>query len=264
MYMYRQLKAEFYKLIHTYVFFLLPLLFLVSFFILTRTTNGVYILYSNWGENSIGFFSFLQSSGTSYTISDLTNTIISPSWGIWILVMLLTISFFYKDYLLKTVNLSYTYGASTTTIFFSKIITVILYFSICYILFSIICCIYCVSFMSIKLNLTVILKVIKVLLLCYLIFISFSVTCIFITALTNSVLVSTTIISIGTLVSAYLLIVTWTPSSRTPFYFLLSPMYYLMSVAHRPIVSEIIIYSLFNFILLIPCSIIILKKRIVS
>ena len=262
--MYKHLKAELFKLIHSYIFYLLPILFIVLFIILTQTTDGIYILYSNWGKDSMGFFAFIKSDNSIYSISDLVNTVISPSWGIWILMMILTISTFYKDYTLGTIRLSYNCGISTVAIVFSKIITIILYFSLCYFIFSFICALYCVSYMSIKLNFIIILEIFKATFLCYLIFIAFSITCVFITALINSILLSTTIISIGTLVSAYLLIVTWDPSVSTPFYLLISPMYYLMSIAHRNILGEILLYCACNFFLLLPASIMLLKKKIIT
>lgn len=260
--MMKQLRAEFYKLTHSHMLIVLPLLFVLAFFILTKTSNGVYILYCNYGEESIGFFAFLKAMGASTFIAeDIAHTVISTSWTLWIFILIFSLSFFYKDFQEGTINLALGNGTSLTTIFLTKCITIISYFTICYIIYCIVSSLYTNTIMKATLNMSDILLIIQILILCYIILISFIFTCLFLASLFNSIFISAILLCAGNFISSYLIITTWAPGIKPPLYYLWMPMYYLMSLSHRTIPHEILIYSAVNIIILPVLTLFLLKRR---
>lgn len=254
------LKSEFYKLFHSKLFWGIPVLFAIVFITLTQTHSGIYVMFSAWGENSLGFYAFVQSKGDTFIFTDLEKTLFFSSWCLWIISLIFSVSYFQKDFKDGTIKLAYMHGIKSSTIFISKLLSFLTYFYFCYTLFHTAAFFYIQHYMKISIAPEEWGKLLKTFLLVLLILTAFSISCIFASIVINNTLIASTLLCVATFISGYLMMANWTPDKTMPILYWLSPMFYLMRISNLQITSDVIIYFLFNIIILLPCSVFLQKK----
>lgn len=254
------LKSEFYKLFHSKFLWGIPALFAIAFFTLTQTHSGIYVMFSSWGKNSLGFYAFVKSAGESFVFGDLEKTLFFSSWCLWIIIIIFSVLYFQKDFKDGTIQLAYMQGIKHTTIFISKLLTMTIYFVLCYTLFHIISYYYIQSYMDIKLNSEEVIKLLSTFFVVLLVLIGFAISSIFISIILKNTLITSTLLCVATFISGYLMMANYTPEkTMSPIYWL-SPMFYLMRISNQQVITDVLIYFFFNVLILIPASIVIQKR----
>lgn len=221
-------------------------------------------MFSSWEKNSLGFYAFVKSTGETFTFNDLEKTLFFSAWCLWIIAIIFSVLYFQKDFKDGTVKLAYMHGIKSTNIFISKLITLLTYFSLCFTLFHVIAYFYIQRYMNISITLEESKELLYIFLLVLLILIAFSISCIFVSIVINNTLITSTLLCVTTFISGYLMMANWAPDKTMPPIYWLSPMFYLMRISNIQIITDVIIYFVFNAILLIPSSILLQKKILIK
>lgn len=138
--MYNQLKAEFYKLIHTKAFWIMILLvccLLILFFIggeqqfvVAGKDNNVTI------GNAVGFLARVYKNPQNPMIGEIIRTATSYTAFFWLIILIFTVSFFSKEYNDSTIKIAVAGGTNRLVFYISKLFIISFISVLCYSLFT--------------------------------------------------------------------------------------------------------------------------------
>lgn len=262
-----QLRADFYKLRHSSTFWIVGGLFVILFVffcMMSTSKEGVFFGFARENINNVpvldGFVAFSYLNPSKPTMWEIVYSATLFTFFLWIVLLVLTIQFYSKEFSTGTVKLSIAYGKNRLMLYFSKLIVIVTYFGILYYLFQIMA--YFVSAHQIGAPVTVegIIAVIKLTTLFFMALIIFTMLAMLLyNIFQNTVVVSTCmVVYMYSLVFLILGIMDKAVPPILQLYFNINPMYYLWRAsgfwAFPSIAYDTIIYFVVGIIVITICT----------
>lgn len=277
--MINQIKAEFLKLKYSNILKIILILFCLGFILYMSfgiSEEGTQIFISEGDEeiNStihgiIGFLAFTFENIAVPNFNEIMQSAMSCNVFLWVFMLIFVVCFFTYDYNLGTIKLPVAYGISQNKIFIAKVIVIIIYFGVLYILFSFFTFLYTCIKVNYFPDIKEILLYFKYTILNYMVMITFTMICILVSICLKNTGIIATVMCLFTLISAIIYTGIWQQFHSLLFlrYIVcLTPLYYWMNMGtlrlEYGIISEIIIYFCFGIILLPVCAILINKQEL--
>lgn len=264
--MLNQLKADYYKLRHSSVFWIVNGLIIILFCALlgmSRSNEGYYMGFAREmiGVEPVldGFVAFAFEDRANPSFWEIIYSATALTFILWIILMVLTVQVYSQELQNGTIKLSVAYGKNRLVLFYSKLIVVLSYFGSLYYTFNIIGYLFCVKATGVALTRKGILELIKLTTLFFMIFVIFTMICMILCSLyRNAVFVSTCMLAY---MYSVVFLILGVMDRKIPFllnvYFHINPMYYLWKAsgywAQPDITKEIIIFFITGFIFLSIC-----------
>lgn len=141
--MVNQLKADFYKLFHSLLFRIFCIITIIIFIVycsMSNTDEGYvmgYVLEEVNGYEVVqGFASFAFADYSAPTYWELIYTAVSMTFFLWILLLVIGIMYFSKEFATGAIKLSYARGNNKVKLFLSKLLVIAVVFLITFFLFN--------------------------------------------------------------------------------------------------------------------------------
>ncbi|MCM1496556.1 MAG: ABC transporter permease [Bacteroides sp.] len=273
-----QIKAEFLKLKYSRIFKVIPILFftgLVLYGLFGLSSGGTQLFVSEGDEeiNSalhgmIGFFAFTFSDAAAPSFTEIIQSCVSCNVFLWIFVLILTTQFFSYDYDCGTIKLPIAYGISRIKIYFAKVIIIILYSAINYFVFSALTMALTCILTKYKPCAIEIAQYLSYVGINFLVMITFILLCLVAGILLKNIGIVSTVMCLLTLGGAVVYTGIWQNFHEHIILRLLvqlTPFYYWMNMGafrlEYGIISETINYFLFGLLILLPVSMLIVKRQ---
>lgn len=276
--MINQMKAEFLKLKYSSTFKIMPVLFLVGFFLyvtFSMSGGGTQLLVSEGDEEMnaeiqgiIGFFAFTFANVAVPQFNEIVQSAIACNVFLWIFILILVIQFFIYDYNLGTIKLPLAKGVSRVKIFLAKVFTILIYAGIFYVLFFTLTFIYTCVYIDYFPNIYEIMKYLVYVGINYSVMVTFIMLCIVVSICFKNIGIIATIMCVFTLGGAVLYTGIW---QQFHSYFILrylvqlNPLYYWMNMGalrlDYGIIKEAMIYFLIGVFVFLPIGVMLIRKQ---
>ncbi len=261
--MINQLKADYYKLTHSLLFKIIigviALLF-VGFLAMSRDSEGFGLGFAREyvGLEPIvdGFVAFAFDNPAKPTFWEVVYSAVFMTFFLWIVLLILTVQFFSKEFTSGTIKLSYANGKDRFVIFMSKLIVITTFFGFFYYLFNILAYLVATNSSGYPLTAEGIIRLLQLTTLFFLVLVIFTMMSMVIFCIVQNPPIVTTIM-IAIMYSTFFIILCLRDNKApliVQIYFYLNPMYYLWKAsgfwAYQEIVKEILIYFTAGFLVL--------------
>lgn len=255
-----QIKADFYKLTHSFLFKVIIGINVILFCMLvamSRSSDGFYMGFAREyvGKNPIvdGFVAFAFDDPAHPAFWEVVYSAVSMTFFLWLVLLVLTVLNFSKDFTNGTIRLSFANGKNRYVLFLSKFTVIAVFFGVMYYAFNVFgyivaaySCNYGVSADGFK-------RVLQLTTLLFLILCIFALMSMVLYCFTQNAAVVITVM-IALMYSTFFIILCLRdqqPPAVVRVYFYINPMYYLWKAsgywAHAEIVKEILIYFIVAF-----------------
>lgn len=142
--MVNQIKAEWYKLTHSKVFYITGAAVLLLFFMFYNMSGGKGGFYMGFVTGYIdkmpkieGFLGFVYVDKSNPFICEIVSSSTVFTSLLWVVLMALIVQFYLKEFQTGTVKLTIAYGINKMTFLYAKAIVILLYFGVLYYAFCI-------------------------------------------------------------------------------------------------------------------------------
>lgn len=272
-----QIKADFYKLIHSKLVYIIALVVGLIFLLFAKMAYGSGGYYMGFVTGNVhevpvvqGFLGFIYVNKAKPMTWEIIYSCNALTSLLWIALMALTVQFYLKEYQYGTIKLSIAYGCNKTILFFSKLIVILIYFGILYYGFNIGALFFLSHALGVSVTGTAIINLLGLASLNLLVFVVLTIAImLFCTLVKNSVVVS--IVTVGFMFSMiFMLISVLSSGSQTMpliinMIFHLNPMYYLWRASgywsSSNIVLEIVLFFIIGTLILSEASYLLLKNQ---
>lgn len=266
-----QIKAEFYKLRHSFSFWGIPVIFILCFLFyiaINTVEGGVYMMYG-YSENvgSIGF-SYFTHSGAAFTSQDLLTTVVSSMFFLWIFMLIFSVQFFSSDFHKGTIKNAYVKGIRGSTVYLAKNLVIMLYFALFYILLHIVIIFYSRNIMGLNLTSNDYLEIFSRLAWCFIVMIVFMLISNFLSVVIDSSALTSVILCASVFLGMIAFTFNWadaTTFTSIPIYLRLFPTSYWMvltqSQVTEGIYTQILIYFAAAVVIFVPSTLYTLEKK---
>lgn len=261
--MFNQLKADYYKLVHSKLFWIiggLMIILLCAIFGMSTSNDGFYMGFAREmiGNEPVldGFVAFAFEDPAHPSFWEVVYSSTVMTFLQWILLMVLAVQVYSQELTCGTKKLSIAYGKSRLTLFYSKLVVVVSYFGVLYYVFNIVAYIFCTKVTGTGLTGEGMCEVLKLTTLFFMVFVILAMICMILCSLfQNAVFVSTIILAF---MYSVVFLILGVMDNKIPLplniYFHINPMYYLWKAsgywAYPSIAKEIVIYFCVGFVAL--------------
>lgn len=276
--MFNQLKSEFLKLKYSKLFIAVPILLIAGFILygsLSLSAEGTQILVSEGDEETnaaihgvIGFFAFTFENAKEPAFREIIQSCMSCNVFLWIITLILTVQFFCYDYAAGTVKLPIAYGISRVKVYLAKVIMIILYHMVCYVLFNAVTLGFTCYWGGYVPCFAELIQYFGYIGLNFLVTVSFILLCLTVCICLKNTGIIATVLCVFTLGGAVIYTGIWQNfHSHTILKYLvwLNPLYYWLNMGtfrlEYGLVYEIMIYFVFGLLFLLPLSVLLVKKQ---
>jgi len=276
--MFNQLKSEFLKLRYSKLFIAIPILLLAGLVLygsFSISTEGTQLFVSEGDEETnaaihgiIGFFAFTFENSDTPTFREITQSCISCNVFLWVIILILTIQFFCYDYSVGTIKLPIAYGIDRIKVYLAKVITIIIYSATCYCLFNFATLLITCVHIGYKPCISEIIQYLGYVGLNFLVMISFMLLSLTVCICLKNIGIIATVMCLFTLGGAVIYTGIWQnfhSHMLLKYLVWLNPLYYWMNMGtfrlEYGLINEIICYFLFSLLILLPVSIVLIKKQ---
>jgi len=276
--MINQVKAEFLKLKYSNIFKAVPVLLgvgVILYVVFSLSGGGTQLLVSEGDEEvntaiqgMIGFLAFTFEDLNNPQFDEILQSAMSCNVFLWIFILILVVQFFNYDYNSGTIKLPIAYGISRIKIFMAKFLTIVIYAGTFYVLFSAFTFLYTCMNVNYSPTSSEVLRYLGYVGVNYLVMISFILICLIVSICLKNIGVISTVMCLFTLGSAILYTGVWQQfhSYHILRYFIqLNPLYYWMNMGtlrlDYGIMNEMVIYFAFGVFILLPISIVLIRKQ---
>ncbi len=276
--MYNQIKSEFLKLRYSKLFKAIPILLifgLALYWLFSLSAGGTQVLVSEGDEETdktlqgmIGFFAFTFADESRPEFREIMQSCMSCNVFLWVFILIFTIQFFCYDYSSGTIKLSVAYGISRIKVYLAKVVVIMLYSAACYFLFSILSvCFTCfrVDYMP---NVGDMVQYLEFTGLNFLVMVSFIMLCLIVSICVKNTGIIATVMCVFMLGGAVIYTGIWQNfHSHMVLKYLVwvNPFYYWMNMgAFRldyGIIHEIMGYFMFGVVIILPVSVLLVRKQ---
>lgn len=275
--MMNQIRAEFLKSKYSHVLKIVQGLFFLGFLLYMAfgiSGGGTQIFVSEGDEEinpmihgMIGFLAFTFENAAFPQFNEIMQSAMSCNVFLWVFMLIFVVCFFNYDYNVGTIKLPVAYGISRSRIFAAKVIVIIVYFGVLYILFSVLTLLYTCARVSYFPNIKEILLYFEYTMLNYMVMMTFTMICILTSICLKNVGIIATIMCLFTLIGAIIYTGIWQQFhslSLLRYIVRLTPLYYWMNMGtlrlEYGIIREVFLYFCFGIILL-PISVVLISKQ---
>lgn len=250
-----QLRADFYKLRHSRLFWITAFLVLIIFIALCVMSFGSDGFYMGFAREFIGvepvldgFVAFAFEDRANPSMWEVIYSATGFTFILWLVLLVLTVQFFTKEFTTGTVKLSIAFGTNKSILFFSKLIVILTYYGILFYAYNILAFIYCCFKTGLPLTATGMVYLLKLTTLFFMILVVFTMFCMVMCIIfPNPVLVITCMIAF---MYSYIFMILGTYgkelSTTVKLYFSCNPMNYLWTASGFWAYPEIT-YNIFRF-----------------
>lgn len=276
--MFNQLKSEFLKLRYSKLFIAVPVLFIAGLILygsFSISTEGTQLFVSEGDEETnsaihgiIGFFAFTFENADTPTFKEIMQSCISCNVFLWVIILILTIQFFCYDYSAGTIKLPIAYGIGRIKVYLAKVITITMYSAVCYCLFSFAALLITCVHVGYKPCISEIIQYLGYIGLNFLVMISFMLLILTVCICLKNIGIIATVMCLFTLGGAVIYTGIWQSFHNhfiLKYLVWLNPLYYWMNMGtfrlEYGLIHEIIRYFIFSLFILLPVSIVLVKRQ---
>lgn len=276
--MVNQVKVEFLKLKYSNISKAILILFgagIILYMVFSLSGEGTQLLISEGDEEinteihgMIGFLAFTFEDLAEPQFNEILQSAMSGNVFVWIFILILVIQFFNYDYNSGTVKLPIAYGVNRIKIFLAKFLTIVVYTGVLYGLFSVVTFIYTCVYADYAPKSSEILEYLGYVGVNYLVMISFILLCLIVSICLRNIGIISVVMCLFTLGGAILYTGIWQrfhSYTVLRYFIMLNPLYYWMNVGtlrlDYGILNEMVVYFVFGLFVLLPISIVLIRRQ---